>query len=93
MKLIIDVPETFYKNLFLTPKSFFPERIPERIDVPTDLFRNGIPLPKYHGRLIDEKELKKHIIRDNCDEGCGFIDERDIVNIKAVVEAETRRKK
>ena len=33
---------------------------------------------------ISIEDLKKWIIRDNCDEGCGYIDERDIVSMEWV---------
>lgn len=35
-------------------------------------------------KWISEEDLKKHIIRDNCDEGCGYIDERDIIDMEWV---------
>lgn len=36
------------------------------------------------GRLIDEEELKEYIIYDGCDEGCGYIDERDLKYVSTV---------
>ena len=30
---------------------------------------------------IKKSDLEKHIIREGCDEGCGYIDERDLKNI------------
>lgn len=35
-------------------------------------------------KWISEEDLKKHIIRDNCDTGCGYIDERDIIDMEWV---------
>ena len=35
-------------------------------------------------KYIALEELQKHIIRDGCDEGCGYIDERDIAAIPTV---------
>ena len=36
------------------------------------------------GRLIDEEELEKYIIHDDCEKGCGYIDERDLKYIPTV---------
>lgn len=36
------------------------------------------------GRLFDEEELQKYIMHDGCDEGCGYIDERDLKYIQPV---------
>lgn len=36
------------------------------------------------GRLIDEEELKKYIMHDGCDKGCGYIDERDLKYVSLV---------
>ncbi len=35
-------------------------------------------------KWISEEDLRKHIINDNCDEGCGYIDERDIIDMEWV---------
>ena len=35
-------------------------------------------------KYISLEELNKHIIRDGCDDGCGYIDERDIASIPTV---------
>lgn len=36
------------------------------------------------GRLFDEEELKKYIMHDGCDKGCGYIDERDLKYVSPV---------
>lgn len=36
------------------------------------------------GRFIDEEELKKYIMHDGCERGCGYIDERDLKYIQTV---------
>ena len=33
-------------------------------------------------RYISEEDLRKYIIKDDVDEGCGYIDERDIPNME-----------
>ena len=33
-------------------------------------------------RYISEENLRKHIISEGCDEGCGYIDERDLPNME-----------
>ena len=35
-------------------------------------------------KYIALKDLEKHIIHDGCDEGCGYIDERDLAAIPTV---------
>ena len=35
-------------------------------------------------KYIALEELQKHIIHDGCDEGCGYIDERDLATIPTV---------
>ena len=35
-------------------------------------------------KYIALEELQKYIIHDGCDEGCGYIDERDIAAISTV---------
>ena len=35
-------------------------------------------------KYIALEELEKHIIHDGCDEGCGYIDERDLAAIPTV---------
>ena len=35
-------------------------------------------------KYISEDDLRKHIIKDNCDDGCGYIDERDMDSMEWV---------
>lgn len=51
MKLVIDIPEEIYLNV---KKDYLYDT-----EVIVNAFKNGIPLPKGHGRLIDADELKK----------------------------------
>lgn len=50
MKLVIDIPEERYE--LMKEKSMF-----GRVDVWKDAIRNGTPLPKGHGDLVDRKEM------------------------------------
>jgi hypothetical protein len=62
MKIVIDIDTEHYERIM---------RIEEGVTVyPTTLalyeaVKNGTPLPKGHGRLIDADELKKHKYHDN----------------------------
>lgn len=49
MKLVIDIPEEIYLNV---KKDYLYDT-----EVIVNAFKNGIPLPKGHGRLIDGDEL------------------------------------
>ena len=49
MKLIIDIPDNEYK--------YTCERTLHDRTMWDDAIRNGIPLPKGHGRLIDESKI------------------------------------
>ena len=33
-------------------------------------------------KYISEENLRKWILTENCDDGCGYIDERDLVNME-----------
>lgn len=53
MQIVIDIPEEDYKRM--KEQSMF-----GRVDVWKQAIRNGTPLPKGHGRLIDaDAEIKK----------------------------------
>ena len=80
MQIVIDIPEETYEYL---------KDYDTGITVVDNAVINGIPLPKGHGRLIDEKILKQYIIKDDCEEGCGYIDERDLIDILEVLGADT----
>lgn len=56
IELVIKIPEEYYKAL---------RKIPEEKST-TDMLiiRNGIPLPKDHGRLIDADALENYIKED-----------------------------
>ncbi|MBR4377295.1 MAG: hypothetical protein IKP50_00195 [Bacilli bacterium] len=57
------------------------------------MLHHGIPLPKGHGRLIDEKELKKEAIR--CEWSRNMYDKLDytLSYMKPIIEADIREVK
>lgn len=84
MKLIIDIPEKLYKNVVEDTKRGF---------IGSDVWiavANGIPLPKGHGRLVDENYViaelvyRKKLLAD--DVTCGQVTE--IFDSAVVVDAD-----
>ena len=57
IELVIKIPEEMYKWVNDVNKFFDGYGISDFID----LVKNGIPLPKGHGRLIDMKKLQKFV--------------------------------
>ena len=47
MQIVIDIPEGIYKTLCKNPT----------VDIVRQAVINGTPLPKGHGRLIDENQI------------------------------------
>ena len=65
MKLVIDIDDKVYGLLKYFESGFGFDDKKDDDDVKTALMRavlNGTPLPKGHGRLKDEKEVKKMIV-------------------------------
>lgn len=52
MEIIIDIPEEEYQN-YLKMRPAYPEGVFCYIKA----IQNGIPLPKHHGRIIDESKI------------------------------------
>jgi hypothetical protein len=81
MKLLIDVPDDIYASeQYCDYFSAWSEKLSET-------FRNGTPLPKWHGRLIDESDLIENLL-EMCDE-CGTLAEnpyRDNPHIDAILD-------
>ena len=71
MELIIDIPNSIYANL---PKIVNGSIASKRI---LDCVKNGTPLPKGHGRLIDADDLDNHIIGHVDSRSCPTIIEAD----------------
>ena len=82
MQIIVDVPNSLYANLSkITNGSIATKRI-------LDCVKYGTPLPKGHGRLLDEKEILASEDHDG-----GWYDLVDmpgyIAGVPAVIEADT----
>ena len=81
MKLLIDVPDDIYASgQYCDYFSAWSEKLSET-------FRNGTPLPKGHGRLIDSSDLVKNLF-EMCDE-CGTLSEnpyRDNPHIDSILD-------
>ena len=52
MQIVIDIPDSLYENILICWEKIHPKV--------WEILKNGKPLPKGHGRLIDADELKKH---------------------------------
>ena len=68
MQIVINIDTVDYE--YIKNGCIIPIKIDNHI---YDAIRNGTPLPKGHGRLIDENALKTYI--DNCDCCVGCEDE------------------
>lgn len=83
IELVIKIPEEKYNYVI--------KQVAERIDNPLKLYiANGTPLPKGHGRLIDERQVVmaltyRDFLKDNVK--CGDITK--ILDIATVIEADT----
>ncbi len=81
MKLIIDIPNIIYQRYLKG------ERDLGDADVIMNRIKNGTPLPKGHGRLIDaDAYIDKH-------EECGWLDDIAVnefnTNAPTIIEADT----
>ena len=82
MKIVIDIPNSLYANLSkITNGSIASKRI-------LDCVKNGTPLPKGHGRLIDispyEQWFNPVIQYDDCD----HIHQVYTKNVPTIIEAD-----
>ena len=92
-QILIEIPEEEYKRMV-------EKRMFGRVDVWKDAICNGTPLPKGHGRLIDEDAIKKYIEDGaiclkcvgngwGCQDDCTFPDYVDYKMEKMLKEQET----
>lgn len=58
MKVVVDIPNWLYFAIMEHHEPHYSQSL-------GDAVRDGIPLPKGHGRLIDADELKKHKYHDS----------------------------
>ena len=54
MQIVIDVPEARYKDILRIASV----QLNERLATPEQIIANGTPLPRGHGRLVDEDEVR-----------------------------------
>lgn len=74
MQIVIDIPNSIYANLSkIVNGSIASKRI-------LDCVKNGTPLPKEHGRLIDADDIDNHIIGHVDTRSCPTIIEADKEN-------------
>jgi len=71
MKVVIEIPDFIYDTLIETGKYGF-----YRFDAKRAI-KNGTPLPKGHGRLIDADDIDNHIIGHVDTRSCPTIIEAD----------------
>jgi len=80
MQIVIDIPEKMYE---LIKDGHVPFRV-------LDVIMNGTPLPKGHGRILDEKD-----ILDTKNNDGGWYDLVDmpeyIAGVKAIIEADSEK--
>ena len=87
MKLIINIPEETYKN------TCDEKMLPPDVKNVVEAIKNGTPLPKRYGRLIDADEYKKKVFRkfpcsDRDDSNIRRLTEMAILNAPTIVEAD-----
>lgn len=87
MRLVIDIPEELYNHIKNDNVYYLEDG--ENL---YDIVKNGTPLPKGHGRLIDADSLKEAEQKWSCDyEQDGFshvVEIRDIDNAPTIIEAD-----
>lgn len=76
MKIVIDIPEEHYEYIQNLP--YYKRNYAQ------DLILDGTPLPKGHGRLIDENNLW---FEDIDDVSC--VTQRNVENAPTIIEAES----
>ena len=85
IELVIKIPEEMYKWVYDVNKFSNDYGMGDFID----LIKNGTPLPKGHGRLIDVKQI---VTEDECiwnsDGSCTTITTYDIDSTQTIIEAD-----
>lgn len=84
IELVIKIPEEYYKSIKEIPV--------EQSTADMLIIKNGTPLPKGHGDLIDGDALRKEILSwgMNDYEPSDFIDEIDMADV--IIEADKENK-
>lgn len=80
MKIVIDIPNWLYNAMLEHREPIYSQSL-------GDAVRDGIPLPKGHGRLIDADELRcENADFDTYNDYCTMFDEID--NAPTIIEAD-----
>ena len=62
MKLVIEMPEEEYRWIKGSDETVFADVASKECML--HAIKNGTPLPKRHGRLIDADAIPRHLVRD-----------------------------
>ena len=93
MQIVIDISEELYKA-----SQMFDARYEYTAQIPFTVIRNGIPLPKGHGRLIDvdaipeQIELKGFLSQDNAHLVTIYRVKEALNNAPTIIEADRSEK-
>ena len=92
MQIVIDIPEEIIADAKTSP-NFFPTY---HFGILWGAVKNGTPLPKGHGRLIDADEYKEHLYACETNGRPLHIMELDerlttIDNVPTIIEADTEK--
>lgn len=81
MQIVIDIPDKWERNIKardIDNGSLISQKILEAV-------YDGKILPDKHGDLVDLNDIQNLIIKDGCDDGCGYIDERDLAGLNVII--------
>lgn len=91
MKIVIELPETLYENIkSILWISLGRSNCKNILFKLVNVVKNGTPLPKGHGDLVDRRELKKEVYRTTEWNGDvhRIIYEASIDDAKPIIEAD-----
>lgn len=84
MEIIIDIPDKLYQEAIKKVRADYPYY--ESFEIHKAI-KNGIPLPKGHGSLIDFDALDKDFEKCTCAGDCGFLT-CPVYSQKVIIEAD-----
>ncbi|SCW63343.1 hypothetical protein SAMN05660484_02166 [Eubacterium ruminantium] len=89
IELVIKIPEDEYRWIVKSDETVFANISSKECML--HAIKNGTPLPKGHGNLIDANELLKEKIRFEDFDGDTFniIHEETVINAKTIIKADT----
>ena len=88
MQIVIDIPEKEYELIMQSDGTVFADLSSKECML--HAIKNGTPLPKGHGRLIDAEALKKDADYSNYDGYYHAYSSNAIYHAPTIVEAETK---